>query len=80
MHLLALFAQAVAQAGLNLVQQVVDIAPVGGGFQGVHRITGGPQAMAQIGEAEAVFCPFLAQQGAGKHAVKTLQQLLRLLQ
>ena len=39
MDFLALGGQAVAQAGLDLLQQAVDVAPVGGGLQGVHGLS-----------------------------------------
>ena len=77
-HALALLAQAVAQAVFNFVQQIVDVTPVGGSFQGVHCVTGRPQAMAQVGKTKAVLRPLLAQQGTGEHPAEALEQALGL--
>lgn len=58
MDLLALGGQAVAQAGLDLLQQAVDVAPVGGGLQGVHGVARLPQGLAQVGKRKR-FCAHL---------------------
>ncbi|RMS60550.1 hypothetical protein ALP65_04687, partial [Pseudomonas aeruginosa] len=80
MDFLALGGQAVAQAGLDLLQQAVDVAPVGGGLQGVHGVARLPQGLAQVGEAEAVLRPLAPQQGAGEDPAEAFQQGLRLAQ
>ncbi|MNO54953.1 hypothetical protein D3C76_454340 [compost metagenome] len=79
-HSLAFGGQGLAQAVFNEVEQVVDIAPVSGGFEGVDHVTGVPQVLAQVGETEAVLRPLLAEQGAGEHAAEGLEVLSRLFQ
>ncbi len=55
---LALGGQTVAQAGLDLLQQAVDVAPVGGGLQGVHGVARLPRGLAQVGKRKR-FCAHL---------------------
>ncbi len=50
-----------AQRPLNGLQQRRNALPAGGGLQGIDGVAGLPEAVAQVGGAEAVLVPGLAE-------------------